>query len=411
MTPTTRRCWVEIRTRSLEYNYRFLRDLAGPGVECLAVIKADAYGHSLALCAPAAVRAGAGSLGVTSLEEALAARACAPDSRILVMGGIFPGQGAVALANTLTPVIWDAGHVDELESAARAAGALPHSVAVHLEIDTGMSRQGAAPEDLPALLAPFTAQSPLRVEAVMTHLYASDEAYGETTPVQLGRFEEALTILRNNLSAASPQPAFLSVGATAALLGGTADELRAIAARWNLQPMFRIGLALYGIVPRFDPDFAPGCAPAALESARRHLKPVLAWKTRIVSLCTVPAGAEVGYNGTFVATEPMRLALIAAGYADGLVRRLGNRFSLLVRGQRAPLVGRVSMDQAVVDVTEIPGAAPGDEVVILGEQGSQTITVFDHAKAIDTIPWEVFTRIAARVPRLEAGSESSPAGS
>jgi alanine racemase len=119
-----------------------------------------------------------------------------------------------------------------------------------------------------------------------------------------------------------------------------------------------------------------------------------------VSVRGVPAGAVVGYNGTFVATEPMRLALVAAGYADGLDRRLGNRFSLLVRGQRAPLVGRISMDQAVLDVTEIAGVEAGDEVVILGSQGGETITAFDHAEAVGTIPWEVFTRIGARVRRV-----------
>jgi alanine racemase len=130
------------------------------------------------------------------------------------------------------------------------------------------------------------------------------------------------------------------------------------------------------------------------------LQPVLAWKTRVVGLRSIPAGAVVGYNGTFVATEPMRLAQLAAGYGDGLDRRLGNRFSLLVRGTRAPLVGRISMDQAVLDVTEIPGVEPGDEVVILGEQGGESITAFDHAEATGTIPWEVFTRIGARVMRV-----------
>ena len=150
-------------------------------------------------------------------------------------------------------------------------------------------------------------------------------------------------------------------------------------------------------VPRFvstseiDDELAP--APA--------LQPVLAWKTKVVSLRDVPPGTEIGYNGTFAATEPMRLALIAAGYADGLDRRLGNRFSLLVRGQRAPLVGRISMDQAVLDVTDIPGVETGDEVVILGSQGGETISAFDHADACGTIPWEVFTRIGKRVSRVE----------
>jgi alanine racemase len=130
------------------------------------------------------------------------------------------------------------------------------------------------------------------------------------------------------------------------------------------------------------------------------LQPVLSWKTRVTSVRTVPAGAVVGYNGTFVATEPMRLALVATGYADGLDRRLGNRFSLLVGGESAPLVGRVSMDQAVLDVTEIPGVEAGHEVVIVGTQGSKAITAFDHAAATGTIPWEVFTRIGPRVGRV-----------
>jgi alanine racemase len=120
----------------------------------------------------------------------------------------------------------------------------------------------------------------------------------------------------------------------------------------------------------------------------------------VVSVSEIPAGATVGYNGTFVATEPMRLALVAAGYGDGLDRRLGNRFSLLIRGERAPLVGRISMDQSVLDVTEIPAVEAGDEVLIIGSQGAEWITAFDHAEAAGTIPWEVFTRIAGRVERV-----------
>jgi alanine racemase len=162
-----------------------------------------------------------------------------------------------------------------------------------------------------------------------------------------------------------------------------------------MKALVRPGLALYGVAPQFEPD-----EPPVVAAARALLKPVMTWKTRVVGVRTVPAGAVVGYNGTFVATEPMRLALLAVGYADGLDRHLGNNFSLLVRGQRAPLVGRVSMDLAVLDVTEIEGVQAGDEVVILGSQGSETITASDHAEATGTIPWEVFTRIGARVPRI-----------
>jgi alanine racemase len=167
-----------------------------------------------------------------------------------------------------------------------------------------------------------------------------------------------------------------------------------------MKTMMRPGLALYGLAPQFDPAFEPQ-EPPSLTAARARLQPVLSWKTRITSLRSIPAGAVVGYNGTFVATEPMRLALLAVGYADGLDRRLGNRFSLLVHGTRAPLVGRISMDQAVLDVTEIPNAEPGDEVVIIGTQAGESITAFDHAGIAGTIPWEVFTRIGPRVPRVE----------
>ncbi|HEY2859771.1 MAG TPA: alanine racemase [Terracidiphilus sp.] len=400
-TPTMRPCWVEIDTRALEDNYRFLRQLAGEATECLAIVKANAYGHGLELCARAAVRAGARWLGVTSVEEGVAARAACPDARIVVMAGVFPGQARAVYENRLTPVVWDFWQLDELENFARAHGCAAGSIRVHLEIDTGMSRQGVAPDQLAAWLARFTAESAIAMEAVMTHLYGSDEAHGETTTHQLAILEESL----GQVAAALPsRQTWLSVGASAALLGGAAEQIRGLAARVGLTPMLRLGLALFGLTPPFDPAFDAGDEPEELEAASKRLKPVLEWKTRVVTVREVPPGANVGYNGTFVATEPMRLALIAVGYADGLDRRLGNRFSLLVRGQRAPLVGRVSMDQAVVDVTEIADVTPGDEVVILGAQGGETITAFDHAEVAGTIPWEVFTRIGARVRRMEAGS-------
>jgi alanine racemase len=163
-----------------------------------------------------------------------------------------------------------------------------------------------------------------------------------------------------------------------------------------MKALLRPGLALYGLTPPFEP-----AEPSIVAKARARLKPVLSWKTRVATVRTIPTGAVIGYNGTFVATEPMRLALLPVGYADGLNRRLGNCFSLLVRGERAPLVGRISMDLAVIDVTEIPGVEPGDEVVILGSQGNDRITALDHAEAAGTIPWEVLTRIGARVQRIE----------
>ena len=396
-TPS-RPCWVEVCTRTLEDNFRFLRSLAPLESELLAVVKADAYGHSLSICAPAFVHAGANWLGVTSVEEGAAARALCPNANILVIGGVFPGQASSVLQHRLTPSVWEPYQLDELESASRAANASPQSVPVNLELDTGMSRQGVSLDSdaLHATLARFTSTSPLKLEGLMTHLYAADESNGDATAVQLARLGVALT----QIFALGHRPEWLNVGNSAALLSGQAGPITQLAARHGMKPLLRPGIALYGLAPRFEPD-----EPVHVASARGHLQPALAWKSQVVSVRSVPAGAVVGYNGTFIATEPMRLALVAVGYADGLDRSLSNRFSLLVRGQRAPIAGRISMDQTVLDVTEIAAVQPGDEVVIIGEQGRESgghesISAFDHADATGTIPWEVFTRIAARVRRI-----------
>jgi alanine racemase len=392
----TRPCWAEIRTRAFEENLRFLARVAAPHANLLAIVKANAYGHSLALCAPAAVRAGAKWLGVTGVEEGIVARALCADARVLVIGGVFPGQARAAIDYRLTPVAWETWQLDELLAAARAGGLPASSLPIHLEIDTGMSRQGAGLNELASIYTRFGPGSPLRLEGVMTHLFAADEADGQITEAQLARLDDAM----GRISGAGLFAEWLNVGASATLLAGKARAINELAARHGMMAMLRPGLALYGLVPRFDPPFAPEEEPTALAAARTELQPVLTWKASVVGVRSVPAGATVGYNATFVATEPMRLALVSAGYADGLDRRLGNRFSLLVRGQRAPIVGRVSMDQTVLDVTEIPGVEAGDEAVILGAQGSEVITAFDHADAAGTIPWEILTRIGARVPRI-----------
>ena len=323
---TTRPSWVEIRTRALEANFRFLAGLASPHAELLAIVKANAYGHSLALCAPAVVRAGAKWLGVTSVEEGIVARALCPYARVLIIGGVFPGQAAAAIQFQLTPVAWETWQLDELLAAARAAGAQPDSLPIHLEIDTGMSRQGAGPSDLAAILARFGPGSPLRLEGVMTHLFAADEADGQATQEQLARLDESMS----RISAAGLFAEWLNVGASATLLAGKAATVADLAARHGMKAMLRPGLALYGLVPRFDPAFAPDAAaplaePTSLAAARTALRPVLTWKATVAGVRSVAAGATVGYNATFVATEPMRLALVSAGYGDGLTRSLGNQ--------------------------------------------------------------------------------------
>jgi alanine racemase len=394
-----RPCWVEISSSAFEENYRLLvaacdrpeQETTAAPIELLAIVKANAYGHGLSICAPLAVRAGAHWLGVTSVEEGVAARAICPDAEILVIGGPFAGQGGSAVSNRLTSVVWEPWQLDELEAAASSAGDGADSIPVHLELDSGMSRQGVGAADLDAVLARFTAGSPLRLDGLLTHLYAADESDGGATRAQFAVLEQLVERVLN----AGLRPNWLHVGNSAALLAGEVTQaLRALCTRYGLKPMMRPGLALYGVAPEFYPD-----EPPAASRLRAKLERVLEWKTTVVTVRSITPGQVVGYNGTFVATEPMRLALLAVGYADGLNRALSNRGSVLIAGHRAPIVGRISMDQTVVDVTEIPEVAAGDEVTLIGRQKMEIITAEDHARWAGTIPWEIFTSISARVAR------------
>ena len=390
----TRPCWIEIRTRALADNFLFLKSLAPADAELLAILKSDAYGHSLEICAPALAKAGLKWIAVTSLEEGIQARELCPHTRVMVIGGVVPGQGTELVKYDLTPVVWDRTQLEDLEAAAHAVGARPASLPVHIEVDTGMSRQGVGVEGLPALLAHFAPNARLRLEGVMTHLYAADESNQIATQSQLSRLQEGLA----HVEAAGVYPDWLNVGNSAALISSVRDDIVALAARHGMKAMIRPGLALYGLAPRFEPETEE--QPTAVREVGSHLQPVLTWKTEVIGLRSINPGDVIGYNGTFAATEQMRLALLTVGYADGLFRNLGNKFNLLVRGQYAPIVGRVSMDHTIIDVTEIPDAVLGDEVVIIGSQGTETITAFDHADAAGTIPWEVITRISSRIQRV-----------
>src|SRR5271157_3996334 len=250
---TTHPCRVEIRTHSLEDNFKFLLSLTAPHAELMAVVKD---------------------------EEGVAARTLCPEGGILVLGGAFPGQGAAVAENRLSVVAWQPWQLDELETAARAAGVPAGSLPIHLEIDTGMSRQGVAAEEFRPecgsareFLARFHPGSPLRLEGVMTHLYAADEADGRVTAAQMVLMEEALGKIR----AAGQAPEWLHVGNSATLLTGQTARIAALAARYGMKAMLRPGLALYGVVPRFNPEFELP-EPATLAAARARLQPVLTWK-------------------------------------------------------------------------------------------------------------------------------------
>jgi alanine racemase len=307
------------------------------------------------------------------------------------MSGLWQGEAEAAIEHKLTPQIWEPFHFELLEEAARRRNLGPQTVPVHLEIDTGMSRQGVRSlDDLKALLARYDQNSPIKIEGMMTHFHSAEMLAESATQEQVAYFAEAFDLA----IAYGLRPRWIHAGNSAILLSRQATPaLTALAQKHGTRLMLRCGLALYGYSTRYTP---------ALDDAQRlcGLRPVLSWKTRVVSLRTIKAGETAGYNMTFKATRDSRLALIPMGYGDGYNRLLSNRGCALVRGKKAVIAGRISMDQTVLDVTDIPGVAIGDEVVLIGEQDGASITAYDLSDVTGTIPYEVLCAIGARVPRV-----------
>ena len=385
--------WIENSEERLTANFRAIQQAVGDQTAVLAVVKANAYGHGIEQCSLTLARAGAPWLGVNGVSEgaqvrrALAETGLAPAAQpaILLMCGFLPEDVEAIAQHTLTPVVWIPEQVGWLQGT---------GLAVHIEVDTGMARQGVTPGvEMDELLGEIAAAG-LTLDGVMTHFCAAEVAHSALTQTQERRFEAAIAQVRSKGLA----PRWVHAGSSSSVdnPAQASPWLVDLANSVGARAMVRCGCALYGYCVPIDGP----AASSAQSKLRAFLKPVMTWKTRIVGVRDVPIGTVVGYNATFVATEPMRLALIAAGYADGLDRRLGNRFHLLVRGEQAPLVGRVSMDQAVIDVTNIPEAKPGDEVILIGAQGTETISAADHAAVAGTIPYQIFTSIGPRVPRI-----------
>ena len=393
----TRPLWAEVSRQRLLANYKKLRHVAGSRADLMAVVKANAYGHDVLACAPLLAGAGAQWLGVTGAEEGAAVRAVCPHPRILLLSGIFPGEAEGVIDQGLTPVVWEPWQLDLLEGAATAREMPPASLAVHLELDTGMSRQGVRvvggeiSAEAAAILGRFHAGSCLRLEAVMTHFCAPETMSSRRPNPQLASLAAALELIISQ----GLRPQWLHAGNSSSIVAGSDRQaLMEMASNSGARLMLRPGLALYGYLDRLtldglswggeDPGFAP----------------VLAWKTQVTSLRTLHHGESAGYGHTFSADKETRIALLPAGYADGLNRLLSNRGYVLIRGQEAPIAGRVSMDQTMVDVSGIPGVAIGDEVVLLGSQGARSIDAWDLADLTGSIPWEVLCAIGPRVPRL-----------
>jgi alanine racemase len=392
----TRPVWVEVSRSKLIANYRELCRMSGSDADLLAVVKANAYGHGMRDCARALVEAGANWIGVTSVEEGVEARGVCSHANILVMSGIWENEAEAVIKERLTPIVWEEFHLDLLEAAAKTLALPPESLRVHLEIDTGMSRQGVRLEGprLAQMLHRFHSNSPLLLEGVATHFSAPEAIHGRESSEQLRCFEAAVELIASQ----GFRPRWIHAGNSAnALHGEPLEQLKHAASRVDARFMLRPGLALYGYAPRFT-NFGKQVNLDDLSSAT--LEPVLAWKTRVTSMRTIEAGEAAGYNSTFRAPRTSRLALLPMGYADGFNRLLSNRGHALVAGHRVPIAGRVSMDQTILDVTDLPQVSIGDEAVVIGSQGEASISAYEIADLTGTIPYEVLCGIAARVPRV-----------
>jgi alanine racemase len=403
--PTTR---AEISRSRLIGNFEVLRawiEAASVDTRCdlMAVVKGNAYGNGVSLCAPWLADAGAEWLGVTSAEEGAAVRRLCPFARILVMRCLLRSEVDVLLDARLVPTVWELAQLDWLADAAANRDVAAASIPIHLEIDSGMTRQGVGLGELAQFLRQLSSHPALRLEGVYTHFASPEMLDAEQNRQQWMVFERAVESVFATRFRPQWIPQWIHAGNSSSVLSRQiVQPLSALAAKMGVRCMMRPGIALYGYASPFM-----GAQTEAAESARAALQPVLAWKTEIASLRDVGRGAQVGYDATFTAPRRMRLALLPIGYADGLNRKLSggkgsNGGHVLVRGETAPVVGRISMDLTVVDVSHAPEVAVGDTVTILGEQDGLRITADDHARWAETIPYEILCGISARVPRVPA---------
>jgi alanine racemase len=396
--------WVEISERRLLANYRLLVQAAGSDTTVLAVVKANAYGHGAAVCAPVLAQAGAEWLGVAdgaegaSLREALRTAGIERETQpqILSMCGLLGDDSELVVRNELTPVVWEQQQMESLAAAVRQRGGDTARLRIHLEIDTGMARQGVAPgEQLHSLLHWLKRQPHLRLDGVMTHFASSEVAGSAQTVNQMRRFQEAI----GAVAAAGLRPSWVHVGSSSSLDNQGPEHhsvwLRSLASTVGARSMVRPGIALYGYCLPIEQS--PGSDGNHVSSTvRSELGPIMSWKTRVISLREVQPGDAVGYNATYIAEKPMRVALLPVGYADGLRRELSSSNAqpggwTIIRGRCAAIVGRISMNLTVVDVTDIVGVAVGDEVVVLGDG----ITADDHARLAHTISYEIVCGVRA----------------
>jgi len=365
--------WAEIDLDALAWNYGAVRARVGAGVEVMGVVKADAYGHGAQECARRLAREGANWFGVATPEEAFELRRAGLTQRVLSFGGFWEGQAEECLGQRVTPVVYRVDMAAALDSAARAAGTVAD---VHVKIDTGMGRLGVRYDEAAEFAEALRAFANVKVDGLMTHFAAADEPARDCfTEEQLSHFREAVAAFRER----GYRPTYEHASNSAATFAHPEARFR----------MVRPGGVLYGLWRDVLPPLAD--APA--------LRPVMSLRSRVILLKRVHAGETLGYGCTYEAAREMVVATVPVGYADGYARALSNRGRVAVRGKLAPVVGRVSMDLTIVDVTDVEGVRVGERVTLLGADGSLSIPAEDIARTAGTISYEITCGVSQRVPR------------
>ena len=356
------RCWAEIDRSALRHNAGVVRERIG-SAEMLAVVKANAYGHGLVGVAETLAN-DVKYFGIANLEEALALRTAGLNHPIMILGPALPSERSAIIEGKFIPTI---SVVEEAEAFDRIG-----TVAINFKVDTGMGRMGVPENESVTAFKKVTALRNVRVHSISTHMPVSNEDESFTRD-QLMRFRKLVEQFRAEVPGDYKAHVLQSAGTLA--FNDTPHEI------------VRAGIMLYGISPL--PEF------------QRLLKPVMTWKTRIALIRDMPEGHGISYGRTFITPRPMRVATLSAGYADGYPRQASNRdAAMLVRGKRCPLLGRVTMDLMVVDVSDVPNAAIGDEVVLLGRQGEEEVSAAEIAERASTIHWDIVTRVGSRVRRV-----------
>ena len=383
--------WAEVSLGALEHNFKAIRGYVNPSGEkrktprkVLCIVKGNGYGHGGPQVAKALEKFGADWFGVTCTEEGIAVRKAGVKKPILILTSFVRGEEPHILKHDLTPVVHRCEQLADLNrAAARRARRKP--VTFHLKMDTGMNRLGIAPENVECFARQLAKCKHLQLGGVFTHFASSevflDSAVGRQTREQEERFYAALERLKK----LGIDPGIVHLANSAAIASRPET--------WA--DMVRPGVILYGYHPGYDP------MELRKESeAKLPLKPVMSLRTRIISLRDVASATGVGYNATFVTERPSKIAVLAAGYGDGIHRSLGNRGSVLVRGTLAPIVGIVSMDVTMVDVTDVPNVAIGDAVTIYGTAEKEILAANQVARGIGTVTSDLLCAVSARVPRF-----------